>query len=212
MVRRLHLSALVATATIVIAGCGSNSTHVQSYSPTPSGSGTTATSPTTIAPTKTSALPPTSAKVIPTPTVTPPAQGAVDAYIRLQNLLYAASLDPANANTVELNKYLDGKALKIYDAGLASLATSGFAYRGSPPVFHVKIDTVLSDTAVFLTSCPTNVVDDPYTRYSIKTGQSAPLQSHTPPPPYLQTLPMKKVGGQWKLTDLLQDTSKTCRP
>jgi hypothetical protein len=147
---------------------------------------------------------------VPTPTVAPPAQGAVDAYITLLNLYNEATRDPRPASLSAINRYLDGKALTLFDHSLSAMIKNGYAYRGTPDSPRLKIASVLSPTAVFLSSCPLTSRSDPFIEYDIKTGKAIPVPTRTPPPPYLLTITMKRVGGQWKITDLLQNTSKTC--
>jgi hypothetical protein len=205
-----RILAVIATLCAVVltgAACSSSSgTHTQSLSPSPTDSGSLPPSKSTGP-----SSPPSSSGVA-TPTVTPPAQDAVDAYIAFYNASTAADRDPAHADLAALNRYLSGKALNLFDGIYASMRKAGLAYRGSPPNPRVKVSSVLGSTAVFLSSCPLASSSDPYVEYHVATGKPVATGTpRTPPPPYLLTLPMKKVAGHWKLTDVLQDTSKTCR-
>jgi hypothetical protein len=126
------------------------------------------------------------------------------------NLYNDATRDPKHADLATINRYVTGKALTITDSSLASMATSGYAYRGTPADPRVRVQAVLSSSAIFLTSCPMASSTDPFVQYSVKTGKAVPVVKRTPPPPYLLTLTMKKVGGQWKVSDIVQSAGETC--
>ena len=145
-----------------------------------------------------------------TPTVTPPAQNAVNAYIAFVNANDAAALDPAHANLAEVNKYLSGTARKIIDGSFQAMKSAGQAYRGSPPNPRVKVQSVLSSSFVILTSCPLENPTNPSVEYFTATGKLVPVRTRNPRPPYRLTLPMKLTNGQWQLTDILQNAGKTC--
>lgn len=162
--------------------------------------------------TPTTPSPPPRSDQVPTPSVTPAAQGAVDAYIAFYNASTADDRDPAHADLSALNRYLSGKARTLFDGIYADMKNSGLAYRGTPPNPRVKVQTVGSPTFVILTSCPLASSADPYVEYHVATGQPVTASPpRTPAPPYLLTLPMTKSGGQWQLTDVVQDTSRTCK-
>jgi hypothetical protein len=61
-----------------------------------------------------------------------------------------------------------------------------------------------------LSSCPLGSRTDPYVEYYVATGKPVPVRKHNPPTPYRAALFMTKVSGQWQLSDLVQDASKTC--
>ena len=212
MAQRLGVAvAAVALATTLTACGGSSGTHTQSFSPSPTdASSMSSTSPAPTSPSSSGPTGSSSSKAIPTPTVTPSAQDAVGAYIALENALTVASRDPKHADLASVNKYLSGKALTLFDHSLKSMASAGQAYRGTPASPRVKVQSVVSSGFVFLTSCPLASSSDPFVRYDVKTGKAIAVRKQSPPPPYLETLPMKKVGSQWKLTDFIQNTSKTC--
>jgi hypothetical protein len=205
---RTALTALpVFCATVLLAGCGGSSgVHTQTLTSDPPTSMSTATSVTTSRTPSSSS----SASAIPTPSVTAPAQSAVDAYIALANAYNKTSTDPAHADLATINRYLSGKALTLFDHSISSMKSAGQAYRGTPADPRVKVQTVFSASSVFLTSCPTDNSTDRFVEYYIATGKAVPVAKRNPPPPYLLTLPMQLVGSQWKLTDLLQNVSKTC--
>jgi hypothetical protein len=88
---------------------------------------------------------------------------------------------------------------------------SGLAYRGSAPDPRVKVQQVLSARSVFLQSCPLASKTDPYVEYTVSNGKPVTAGvKRKPPPPYLLILPMVKVGNQWKLSDVLPNTARTC--
>ena len=126
------------------------------------------------------------------------------------NLYNAATTDPRHADTATIDKYLSGKALTLTNDSLSGMAKTGYAYRGTPADPRLKVSSVVSPTFLFLTSCPLASSTDPYVEYSTATGKPVPVATRTPVPPYLLTIPMKKTSGQWQVTDLVQDTSKTC--
>jgi hypothetical protein len=203
----------VLLAVVLLAGCGGSSgVHTQtptSDSPTASTS-VTSGSPGTSMPSTASSAPTSPVPSITTPSVIPTAQDAVNAYIALSQATVVADRDPARADLTAINKYLTGKALTLIDGQYAAMRKTGQAYRGTPANPRVKVGTVVGSTLVFLSSCPLASKADPYTEYYVKTGQPVPVAKRTPPPPYLLTLTMKKVGDQWKLSDVLQNAGKTC--
>jgi hypothetical protein len=208
---RSVLVVLPALVAVLLAACGGSS-GVDTQTPTsdPSSS-STSTSPTpSTSVTTSTAAPSFSAPAIPTPTVTAPAQDAVNAYIALANAYNRASVEPAHADLATINKYLSGKALTLFDQSLSSMKSAGQAYRGTPADPRVKVQTVFSSSSVFLTSCPTVKAKNPFVEYYVATGKPVRMAKRNPPPPYLLTLPMQLEGSQWKLTDLIQNVSKTC--
>jgi len=197
-------------AVTVIAACGSSGTYPQSFTPSPPQSLSESTSPSTPTVGPSTPAPHTDAPALPTPTVTPPAQPAVDAYFAFVNATLAADRDPQHADLAKIDKYLTGKALQMFDGVYAKMKRQGLAYRGTPAVPRVRVQTILSPTAIFLESCPQANASDPYTEYHLASGKPIVFATPSPPPPYLLTLPMKQIGGQWKLYDVLQNASKTC--
>ena len=199
----------------LLAGCGGSSeVHTQAPSPTPT-SPTTSASPTpttsTATPTLTTSTPTSTSSGVPIPTVTPSAQSAVAAYINFYNASGAADRDPAHADIAGLDVYLTGKAKTLFDSSYASMKISGLAYRGTAPSPRLKVQQVFSATSVFLESCPLESPTDPYVEYTVSTGKAVPTTAkRSPPPPYLLILPMVKIGDEWKLSDVLPNTSKTC--
>jgi hypothetical protein len=134
MSRRVLSVVIVACSTIILAGCKSSGTHTQSYSPSATDSSASRPSspaPTASASTRTSSSPTrtTGASSISTPTVAPAAQAAVNAYIGLGNEVTAASRDPKHADFAAINRYLTGKARTLFDNSIKSMASAGQAYR-----------------------------------------------------------------------------------
>ena len=202
----------VLLAAVLLAGCGSTSgvrTQTPSLDPGPSTSASATPSPSTTSVTRTATSP--ASLGVPTPRVTAQAQRAVDAYIAFYNAYGAADRDPAHADIAALDRYLTGKAKILFDSNYASMKKSGLAYRGTAPDPRVKVRQIFSAESVFLESCPLPSKTDPYVEYTVSNGK--PVASgvkRNPPPPYLLILPMVKVGGHWKLSDVVQNTSKTC--
>lgn len=204
-------AALVAVLlALLLGGCtGSKGVHIQ----TPTSDSRSPTSASTLPSTGTSSGTPSTPtrSGVPTPSVTARAQGAVDAYIAFYNASGAADRDPAHADIGALDRYLTGKARTLFDTNYNSMRRSGVAYRGTAPDPHVRVQQIFSDTSVFLASCPVESRTDPYVEYTVSTGKPvATGAKRNPPPPYLLVLPMAKVGDQWKLSDVLPNTSKTC--
>lgn len=197
--------AMLLVAVAMVSGCTKSQVHLQEPSPSPSpttaGSASPSTDPSSATPV---------VKPIPTPTVLPAAQGAVDAYVAFVNATVIADRDPAHADLSFIDKYLSGNAKTMYSGVYPAMRKEGLASRGTPGDPRIKVSAVLSPTAVVLTSCLTTDKVDPYTEYYIATGKPVPTITRKPPPPYLLILTMKVVGGSWKLIDVLQNTSKTC--
>jgi hypothetical protein len=104
-----------------------------------------------------------------------------------------------------------GKAKTLFDSNYASMKKSGLAYRGTAPDPRVRVQQVFSGTSVFLESCPLPSKTHPYVEYTVSNGKPvAAGTKRNPSPPYLLILPMVNVGDHWKLSDVLQNTSKTC--
>lgn len=202
----------VLLAAVLLAGCGSTSgVRIQTPSldpgPSTSASATPSTSTTSVARTTT----PPGSLGVPTPSVTPQAQRAVDAYIAFYNASGAADRDPAHADIAALDRYLTGKAKILFDSNYASMKKSGLAYRGTAPNPRVKVRQIFSAKSIFLESCPLLSTTDPYVEYTVSNGKPvAAAVKRNPPPPYLLILPMVKVGDHWKLSDVVQNASKTC--
>jgi hypothetical protein len=210
---RVGLSALcVLVAAVLLGGCGGSS-GVHTQTPTSDSPSSTSVSPTPSTSVTTSTASRTkSASGISTPTITVAgAQDAVNVYIAFYNASGAADRDPTSANVAAIDRYLTGKAKTLVDSNYASMKQSGLAYRGTAPDPRVKVQQVFSDTSVFLESCPLESKTDPYVEYTASTGKPvATSATRNPPPPYLLILPMVKVGGQWQLSDVRPNTSKTC--
>ncbi len=134
----------------------------------------------------------------------------MNAYISFMNANDAAALDPGHADLGSVNKFLSGKALSIIDDSFTAMKSAGQAYRGLPPDPRIKVQTVVSSSFVFLSSCPLADPNDPSIEYYVATGKPVPVATRNPPPPYELTLPMKLSNGQWQLTDILQNVGKTC--
>jgi hypothetical protein len=199
----------VLLAAALLAGCGGSS-GVHTQTPT-SDSSTHSSSVTSGSSSTSSSIAPTSSSpAIPTPSVTAPAQAAVDAYITFYGLSTAADKDPANADVAQIDQYLTGRAKTLYDGVYASMKSSGLAYRGTPDAPRLKVGQILSPTFMFLTSCPAPSASDPFIQYKVSTGK--PVVVKVPPvaPPWKRTISMQKVGASWKVSDILVDTSKTC--
>ena len=206
---RASLLLLCLTAALLADCSASNGVHSQTPTSDPPSTTSTSASPT-LSTRPSNKRPTTPSSGIPTPSVTASAQIAADAYIDLANAYNKASIDPAHADIAEINKYLSGKAVTIFDHSISSMKAAGQAYRGTPANPRLRVQTVFSSSSVFLTSCPAENTGDPFIEYDVATGKALPVAKRNPPPPYLLTLPMQLVGSQWKLVDLIQNQSKTC--
>jgi hypothetical protein len=183
----------------------------------------TAASPTTAAPSVTATTSPftppspsTSTTIAPAiqatqPTVQPStpaqAQAAIAGFMAANAALDAADKDPAHADIAAINKHLAGPALTVFDQIIAGEKAEGLAYRGVPDNPRPKVSTVLSSTAVFLSSCPKPDAKDPSTEYVVKTGKGVPV---TTTPNYRRDVAMKKIGSVWKIYNYTVNTSKLC--
>lgn len=207
--------AAAACVSIVLVACVSSGTRTQSFSPSPTDPQSSLSSPSTAnsGPTTQSSPPPTSKTTgasIATPTVVPAAQAAVNAYIGLIQATVEADRDPAHADLAKIDAYLTGKARNLVDAQYGAMKRTGQAYRGSPADPRLKVQSIISPVSIVLSSCPLGSRTDPYVEYYVATGKPVPVRKHNPPTPYRAALFMTQVSGQWKLSDLVQDASKTC--
>jgi hypothetical protein len=191
--------------------CSSGGTDTQSFSPSSPADHTTSTSESPSSPSThpTTSGPSTRVSLILAPTVRPAAQGAVDAAMAFINAYNAASTDPAHANLGMFNQYLTGSATKLFDDQLAEMKRAGLAYRGEPANPRLRVAGA-TPTTVALASCPLVSAAGPFTEYTVATRRPVPVKPRNPPPPYLQALTMRLVGGHWKLASLILDSSKTC--
>lgn len=206
-------------AMLLASGCSSSSgTHTQSV---PATSSSTATSPASVG-SRTSSSPtdPSSPSLstgkssapVATPTVTPPAQGAVNAYVASYNAGIAALRDPASADLSWIAKYETGKFRTQDEQSFAYLKAHHLAYRGATPDPNVKVQSVVSPKFVILTSCQIVDRSHPWVQYDTRTGKAVPRgNTRTPPPPYLLQLFMKLDGPEWQVSSVAQDTRKTCK-
>lgn len=144
-----------------------------------------------------------------TPTVTPAAQGAVNAFISLYNALTAADRDPAHANLASFNQYLIGKALTLFDSEIKNQAKAHLAYRGTPDDPRVRVGQVLNSSFLFLTSCPRPSTSDPYVQYDVRTGKAVKVKR--PVVTVQRLISMKRSSGSWKVTDVVAG-NKRCAP
>jgi hypothetical protein len=204
------LAALSVLFGVLLAGCGGSS-GVRTQAPTsdPPMTSTSSSAPPSVS-TSSSTTPSSSASAIPTPKVTGTAQDAVAAYIAFYNLSTAADRDPAHAALPKLDRYLTGKAKTLFDGAYSSMKSHGLAYRGTPDVPRLKVGSILSPSSMFLTNCPAASTRDPFVQYNVSTGKPVASRKPPVPPPWKRTISMKKVGGGWKVADILVDTSKTC--
>lgn len=217
--KRLVLAIVAIASVTVIAACGSSGTHTQSLSPAPpstdpvTGTSTpSSSSPSIPSPSSSSSSPtnkPTSVS-IPTPSVSPAAQPAVNAYVQLYALSASLYADPAHAKTGALNTYESAKLVSYDITTLKQMATDGRAYRGSPPGLRLKV-VLTTPTVITLTNCGLLSKTDPYKQYDIKTGKPISAPSAAVPPPYLKVLTMQRAGGHWMLQSIATNTSRTCR-
>jgi hypothetical protein len=148
---------------------------------------------------------------VPTPTVTQPAQAAVDAYISAYNLGNQLFLNPATANPGALAEFEMGQALLADTASLKALAKAGIAYRGTPAQPRIKVVTA-AGTVVTIADCGLESKTDSYVEYYVKTGALVPQRKLPHPPPYLHAITVSNTGAGWKVADIAVDGSKTCTP
>ena len=212
--RRLTAAMLCAIVTTSAACSGSSGTHTQSNSPaspstpttTDAPAGTPATS-ATMSPHPSSSKPsnPTS---LPTPTVAPAAQGAVNAYIGMGNVLNRWDLDPRTARSSELQPYVTSSALRDFMRVYQQMAAQHLAYRGDPDTPHLKVISATSSAAV-LSNCPTPATVNPSVQYNVVTGK--PVKS-AGGGPYRKAITVVKRAGAWRVNSIASDTSKACKP
>lgn len=200
-----------------IAACSSSGPHVTSTSPltsnsvtgTPSSSSVRESSPRTSGGDSSPAT--SDPSNISTPSVTPGAQPAVNAYIAGYVLTTRAYADPSDANLATLARYEAGAVLAEDESTLKELAGAGIAYRGIAAIPHPKVVSA-SPTSVTLTDCGTLSKRQPYEQYYVKTGKPVPASVPAVPPPYLKVLTMQKAAGQWKLVSIATRANRTCTP
>jgi hypothetical protein len=215
MSRRAAVAVIAASAVLTLAACTSSGTHTQSYSPSPThlqSSSTTSSSPGPTSSTPITASSAPKSTGVPTPSVTPSAQNAVNAYVADFNTGIQALRDPAHADLSWIAKYETGTFRTQDEQSFASLKSSHLAYRGAAPDPNIKVQSVLSPTAVILTSCQVVDPSNPWVQYDTTTGKAVPGgKPRTPPPPYLLQLFMKSAANSWQVSSVVQDTSKTCK-
>lgn len=208
--RRRIAAAIVTVAVVSIAGCGSSGTHTQSLSPTaptsPSTGPVSSPNPSSSAP---SSMHSSNGKPIPTPSVTSTAQGAVNAYIAMSNVLSRWDAHPASAKGGDLKAYVTAPALKQFVATYQNLAEHGLAYRGALPANHVKIVTADS-ASVVISNCQIQSESDPYVEYVVATGKSVPPSGGRGP--YLKVVTILHAAGGWRVNSIVTDASTVCRP
>jgi hypothetical protein len=206
----------VILAAVLLAGCGGSS-GVNKQTPTSDPPTSPSSSPsipsTSSSPITSSSAPTSSSTAVPTPSVRPSAQNAVNSYYTDYNAGTRSLRDPAKADLSWIAKYETGKFRTQDEQSFASMKAHHLAYRGAAPNPNVKVQSVLSPTAVILTSCQVIDPSDPWVQYDTTTGRAVPRgKQRTPPPPYLLTFFMKAGSGStWQITSVVQDTSKTCK-
>lgn len=206
MSRRLLVAALVVAGLGLAACSGSSGPHTQSLSPTDPSSTVAASSSsaTTGVPSSSSSRP--SSGTVPTPTVTPPAQGAVDTFITFYNALTAADRDPAHASLASINRYLTGKALTLFDGIITNQAKAHLAYRGSPDDPRVRVGQIINASFLFLTSCPQPSKSDPFVQYDVRTGKA--VKVNEPTQNVERLIYMKRASGRWKVFNVTAGNKK----
>ena len=217
MNRRLLIAAVLCAVATTSAACsGSSGTHTQSDSPSSPGAPTTTdtstsaptTSGTTSSPTNPSKPSKPTSVSIPTPTVAPAAQGAVNAYIGMGNVLNRWDLDPRTARSSELQPYVTSSALRDFMRVYQQMAAQHLAYRGNPDTPYLKVISATSSAAV-LSNCPTPATVNPSVQYNVVTG--TPVRS-AGGGPYRKAITVVKRAGAWRVNSIASDTSKACKP
>jgi len=203
-IRAPFLAALLLALALAASGC--SSTHTQALTP----SSPLVSSPSTNPSSSGMTSPKNSLAPLPTPTVVPVAQKAVDAYIALAQALDEASVDPAKVDLNKINAYLAESAQPAVDQQFAQMKKGGIAYRGTPDDPRLKVVGVSSPTAILLSSCPLASPTHPFVQYYVATGKPVATTTLTPPPPFKKVITMTSVNGSWRLSELASDTSKTC--
>lgn len=211
--RLLSVAVLCAVATTSAACSGSSGTHAQTDLPTSPDTSTNTEAPTSTSPTgathPSTSKPSTPTNVsVPTPTVTPPAQGAVNAYIGMGNVLNHWDLDPRKARRSELQPYVTGSALTDFMRIYRDMAAQHLAYRGNPDTPHLRVVSVTSSAAV-LSNCPSPAAVNPSVQYNVVTGK---VVKSTGDGPFRKAITVLKRAGAWRVNSIASDTSKACKP
>ena len=216
MSRRLLTAAMLCAVVTTSAACsGSSGTHAQS--PASPSTPTTTDTPTSASPTSGRTSPPSSSSKpskptnvsVPTPTVAPAAQGAVNAYIGLYNLTSNLGLDPSHADTSKIAPYVTAATLPQWRRIFTTMARQGLAYRGVPDNPHVKVVSASGQSAV-LSSCPTPNAYDPYIQYVAATGK--PVQTTTDAHLHPKAITVLHTSGRWRVASVIPDEGRTCKP
>lgn len=200
--RRLVLAVALLSLIAVGAACASSK---------PKASDSPSTGPPSTSPTKTSTSPTAS----PSPTIDPQAQPAVSVYLKFWSTSNAAFAHPFSGTeptpAEDFTKYSFDPALGTGLAFVSSLASSGAAYRGTPPRARVKV-TAINLAAkpyptVVMTNCPT--LAPTWQEYIVKTSAAVPQQKQPVPPPYLITVQVIQYRGHWGVQKVTPE-AKTC--
>lgn len=210
-VKRILAAIAAAVSLATLAACGSSGTHTQSLTPSASASSSTSRPTASSVPaTPSRSTPPRSApRPLPTPSVTPPAQGAVNAYTAALNVLLRWDVDPRKAKPKELAPYVTPKVLQQFVASFKNMAQHGLAYRGTPDTSHLKIVTADSSTVVF-TDCMVPSRTAPYTQYVVATGK--PVPPTVPAGLHPRVITMLNQRGRWRMSSDIPNFAKTCSP
>jgi hypothetical protein len=144
---------------------------------------------------------------VPTPTVSPAAQSAVDAYTGASNVLYGWDQDPQRANPGELAPFVTSTVLKQVLASYQSMAQAGLAYRGTPDRSHITV-IAASSTSVAFSDCPTPSATDPYTQYVVATGK--PVASTTPSGLHPKAVTAVFQDDHWRVSAITPNLAETC--
>lgn len=207
--KRLYTALVSCVCIAFVAACSSGHAQPELTSPrsvtdtSPPSVGHVPTTSTSV-PTRASA---SQIEPIPTPSVTPPAQSAVDAYVAMGNVLDAWGVSPARANADQLAPYATADVLKQTVAVYASMAKEGLAYRGTPDALNLKV-TAATAQSVVLSSCPSPDRSDPYVQYVLATGKpvTAPVSSALHP----KTITILDSSGHWRVASIIPDEGRTC--
>lgn len=213
MRRQLTISAAALTAAVTLVACSSSSgTQPQSLSPTGASASISSVQTKSASPSKppnSSSSSPRTVPSVPTPTVTPPAQQAVDAYISASNVLLTWDRDPGRAQTGQVSSYVTATVLAQVLGAYRSMAQSGLAYRGTPDQSHIKVLAASATSAAF-TDCPTPSATDPYTQYVVATGKA--VRSTTPSGLHAKAVTVIYQSGHWRISGIVPNLAKTCTP
>ncbi len=181
----------------VVAGAPTT-TDTSTSAPTTSGTTSSPTSPSK--PSK-----PTSVS-IPTPTVAPAAQGAVNAYIGMGNVLNRWDLDPRTGAERRAAPYVTSSAPQGLHADLpADGAARHLAYRGNPDNPHLKVISATSSAAV-LSNCPTPATVEPVRPVQRGDGQAG--SRRTGGGPYRKAITVVKRAGAWRVNSIASDRAR----